>query len=445
MGDTVNARPTKRFFIESFTRDLPLEDAILDLVDNSIDAYILTRKIDVSPTLLKTAPKEVIPTEASSDPLVSLIISGDLFEISDRCGGISVERARKEVFRFGRAASFSSALGVYGIGLKRAVFKVGKDITIESRTETEGFIVYINVNNWIEEEDNWEFPMTVIGAAPSPQEAGTKITIKDLNPDIILRINDGTLLKRVSDAIASTYSLFLQRFLSLTLNQKPILPIGLPIAASTDAMPAHKTKPFENVNLELFAGLAERKSGEWNIERAGWYVLCNGRVVVSADKSELTGWGLYGPQFVSKYRGFIGIAFFFSHDPALLPWTTTKRGLNLESGIYIATRQEMASIARPVLTFLNNMYPSEAPEEIVERKIADRLESMNTNVLAEQPQGSFRSVLVPKKRRTTVSVQFKAEKSDIDRVKKKLNRPDWAAGAVGKYALDYYIKVECPE
>ena len=40
-----DARPTKQFFIENLTRDLSLEDAILDLVDNAIDALIRTRHI----------------------------------------------------------------------------------------------------------------------------------------------------------------------------------------------------------------------------------------------------------------------------------------------------------------------------------------------------------------------------------------------------------------
>jgi hypothetical protein len=41
-----DATPTKRFFIDNLTRDLTLEDAILDLVDNSIDAFVRTHSAD---------------------------------------------------------------------------------------------------------------------------------------------------------------------------------------------------------------------------------------------------------------------------------------------------------------------------------------------------------------------------------------------------------------
>ena len=38
MGDVVQAGATKIFFLDMFTRDIALEDAILDLVDNAVDA-----------------------------------------------------------------------------------------------------------------------------------------------------------------------------------------------------------------------------------------------------------------------------------------------------------------------------------------------------------------------------------------------------------------------
>ena len=34
---TASFKPTKRFFVEMLTRDIDLEDAILDLLDNCLD------------------------------------------------------------------------------------------------------------------------------------------------------------------------------------------------------------------------------------------------------------------------------------------------------------------------------------------------------------------------------------------------------------------------
>jgi hypothetical protein len=50
-----NAYPRKHFFLEMFTRDISLEDCVLDLIDNSIDGLVRTRRINVSSSLLDEA------------------------------------------------------------------------------------------------------------------------------------------------------------------------------------------------------------------------------------------------------------------------------------------------------------------------------------------------------------------------------------------------------
>ena len=45
MAATVEAYPRKQFFIEMFTRDIGLEDCILDLIDNSMDALLRIRNV----------------------------------------------------------------------------------------------------------------------------------------------------------------------------------------------------------------------------------------------------------------------------------------------------------------------------------------------------------------------------------------------------------------
>ncbi len=182
------------------------------------------------------------------------------------------------------------------------------------------------------------------------------------------------------------------------------------------------------------------------MDTAGWYVLCNGRVVVNADKSELTGWGLGLPQFVPKHRGFVGIAFFFSKKPADLPWTTTKRGLNREAEIFQAARGRMAAIGRPVLAFINSMYGSEPTENLAERQLVMGLKSVDVRSVVETGISKFSP---PEKvlntRKATVRVQYEAAVHDIDRIKKKLNKPRMGASSVGRFTFEYYLKVECPE
>lgn len=448
MAEVVNALPTKRFFIENIVRDITLEDAILDLVDNSVDSVIRVYDIDVSPKLLHSEVPKPEELHLDGPPLVCIEISDSRFEISDRCGGIDLDHARENVFRFGRIdTGMKSSLGVYGIGMKRAVFKIGRMIEIESRTQKAGFKVVIDVNQWAVDDSSWDLPLELLNASRSLQESGTRITISDLNEETRLRIGDGTLLKRLSNFISSTYSLFLNRFITIDLNGTRITPLPLPIGSSDHLVPGHKEIELDGVQVDLFAGLAPRIDGEWSSDRAGWFVLCNGRLVVSADKTELTGWGRPGPTFQPKHRGFVGIAFFFSNDPASLPWTTTKRGLNQESRVYQLARKEMALIARPVLSFLNDMYPSETPEEVPERDLAEKLKVMGIDDLVKTSQSTFRSpdTAEIKEKMKTVSIQYKANRSDVERIKKKENRPRWSAGRVGRHTFHYYIKMEMGE
>jgi hypothetical protein len=450
MTEMANALPTKGFFIDNLTRDLSLEDAILDLVDNSIDAFVRTREVDVSSALLTGSD---ISKKLGGRADIQLTVTPKKVVIKDFCGGIDIEHALKHVFRFGRADkvhpdepsdAHDSTLGVYGIGLKRAIFKMGRDITIESCTPDNGFSAKLDVVAW-SKTDDWSIPLTPAAPASNRQNAGTVITVKNLTDEVALRVRDGTLLKRLANFLGTTYSLFIEKHISISLNDVPVEAIPLPLAASDDVAPAFEKIESPPVEVDIMAGLAARYDGEWLAEKAGWYVLCNGRVVVSADKTDLTGWGLGAPQYHSKYRGFVGIAFFFSKKPSKLPWTTTKRGLNRESAIFQEARSKMSAVARPVLSFINDMYPSEPGEAAHQRKLADELKAVSVATVVRSGTTTFKTAPKVRGKKSTVSIQFEANRAAVDRIKRKLNKPNWGANRVGRHAFEHYLKVECPE
>lgn len=439
-----DAHPTKELFIDMLTRDISMEDAVLDLVDNSIDAACVSRDIDLSSRIL--SDKQSSDTDVC-DSFVKISIDPSSIRIEDNCGGIGIERAKEEVFVFGRSKQMKrTSLGVYGIGLKRGIFKLGKEITIVSRTTDDGFETKIDVDKW-SIDPNWQFSLDPIDAATSSEKAGTEIQIRRLHQEIKAKVDDGTSMRKIRDSIAKTYPFFLGRFVKVFLNKSEIGAEELPIGSSEVVKPAFETFDLDGVKVDLMASLAARKDGKWKADRAGWYILCNGRVVVSANKDSLTGWGDGGPIFVSKYAGFLGIAFFSSDQPALLPWTTTKRGLNVESAVFQQSRNRMKLTMRPILRFLNKLYPSEPREEAEERQIADGVSSISIQAVAKAGASPFRveprTGMPPQK--TTVRVQFDAEMDDLGKVRKKLRKSRMSASAIGKYALDYFIKQECPD
>ena len=148
----ITADPSKEFFIDMLTRDISLGECVLDLTDNSVHSLLRQIDLDVMRILEgKQATSEEI------EATVEITFTPTKFTITDTCGGISIDDAREIVFRLGNPNPDKkyAGLGVYGIGMKRAAFKIGKLIKVESRTDTEEFGVTIDVEKW-KKETSWD-------------------------------------------------------------------------------------------------------------------------------------------------------------------------------------------------------------------------------------------------------------------------------------------------
>src|SRR6266852_5395134 len=128
--ETIWGGPTKRFFVSMLTRDIELKDAILDLVDNCVDGA--TRQ-------LKGKLRGDKPYDGYA---ARLTLSAKSFDISDNCGGIP-QAAIKDAFLLGRPKIEQSmpTIGMYGIGMKRAIFKIGEEAAVESFADDGAFQV----------------------------------------------------------------------------------------------------------------------------------------------------------------------------------------------------------------------------------------------------------------------------------------------------------------
>ena len=141
-----NAYPTKAFFVRMLTRDISLDACILDLIDNAVDAA--WRTANGMPTTFKTGN-----TLDKYEVQLNIDVSGKQFRILDNCGGISLDDAAAYAFTFGRdeeQATGDFAVGVYGIGMKRAIFKLGTQIRVRStHSDDPPFSVPIDVDAWM--------------------------------------------------------------------------------------------------------------------------------------------------------------------------------------------------------------------------------------------------------------------------------------------------------
>lgn len=354
MAKTARGTPTKEFFVGMLTRDIELSDAILDLLDNCLDG-VVRQKQDVDK---RSAP------DYYAGYYSHITITKDSFIIEDNCGGIPSDVAEKYAFRMGRSADKVDddlpTVGIYGIGMKRAIFKIGKSARVLTRNNGSLYRVTVPLD-WAALEDEWDFPIDDLVDENELKSGGTRIEISNINPGIAEgwhtddKLND--FVDRLIKAIKQSYSFIIQKGFSIEINEKSVspLPIQLLMSSNKDGeaiKPFLYKQTFDDVNVSLAVGFyapppsPEDIDDENDLRRsssdAGWTVVCNDRVVLYNDKSHLTGWGEAGvPQYHTQFIGIRGIVIFESNNPKNLPMTTTKRGIDTSSNIYAVVKDRM--------------------------------------------------------------------------------------------------------
>lgn len=349
----VSAQPVKSFFVHMLTRDIELTDAILDLLDNCVDGAIRSSK-----SKSKDAPYKGRKAE--------IVFDKDTFEISDNCGGIPTSLLRYAL-RMGRPADKRAdkgklTVGVYGIGMKRAMFKLGSNIILSTQNNNDQHELEIDAE-WLKNEDSWQLPVKL--AQKDMKEDGTTIVVSDLHGQIRSKFGADLLSfqKELTDKISSHYAFIIEKGFEIYINKEKVK--SRPIKLVFDDSKNTGIKPFvfkasiDEVKVFLSIGLTkpppsddelqeEQKSGNrYSAESSGWTIICNDRVVLYADKTILSGWGEAGvPRFHNQYNAISGVVEFTSTRPESLPMTTTKRGIDAGSQTYLGVKNKMREGAK---------------------------------------------------------------------------------------------------
>lgn len=399
--DEVNAMPTKEFFIETLVKDISLGDCILDLIDNAIDGYIRNQYEDRR--------------------FININLDANHFQIADNCGGIAYREARDEVFRLGfMPATRNSRLSVYGIGLKRAVFKIGNNIVFESDDGNDYFKVMIDIERWRQPAEPWTFP---VEHENTKGKRFTQINITNLNADVSRRFSLSSFVEDLIIKISQAYALYLQDRINISLNGTLIQAYIPRIAFTDEIKPTHKELNINGVNLKITAGITPQ------IELSGWYVFCNDRSVLLGDQTKLTGWGKgILPQFHPKHKSFVGFAYLYSDDPVKLPWNTTKTTLDTNSPIYEKLINEIETVTKPITSYLNRVYSQkQIPED---KPLFREVPSKPIQEITEEQKFS----MTPIKRQKHITIQYKKPLEDIETIRKCVKKP----GMPGTLQYDGY-------
>ena len=421
----VDASPTKGFFIYMLTRDIDLKPAIVELIDNSIDGA-----------------KRVRRKSQYEGLFIRITMSKEKFIIEDNCGGIDIDTAQNYAFKFGRAPERKRKeegffTGIFGIGMKRALFKMGNKFEIVSKTYDEHFILKVDVAQWMREKD-WDFQFDKAENGLQNTEVGTCITVENFNEEISLKFDNELFINSLIDYVQKYRTVEAENGLQIEINGITIDYRKEKLLESKDIQTyTHKIEDPEGT-ITIIAGITEK--GE--PAKAGWYIYCNGRLVLYADKTSLSGWGDGSRSYHNSLAEFRGYVYFESKNLLALPWNTTKTGVDTSNRLYILAKQKMVEAMSQIFKKIDEMKRKYDVTDLCELefiKKAQERELTYSNVAQINQNRDFAISEVQKSEPMT-TISFSKPTREVDKVKK--NMGEKTNKAVGIKLFDYYCEME---
>jgi hypothetical protein len=451
----LDAEPTKRFFVRMLVRDIELVPAIVDLVDNSVDG---ARRLVKAKRPLSSEKKTKSAKPVLASYRVDIALNGRAFAIEDNCGGISLDDATRYAFRFGRPEDIEpleGEVGQFGVGMKRALFKLGQSFSVTSVAAQSQFKVDVDVKAWLEDKRDWTFPLTSAGAQKSRAVGcGTTIEVKDLLPSVAAEFEEQLFVQRLRDQIEFRHSTAIDEGLKVTLNGYPLKSRAPTLLAGTQIVPrvVHETigTNGDTVDMKLYAGFVDLKDEGADTDNpddftggnlAGWYLICNGRMLLFADRTRLTGWGLEVADYHPQYRRFRGYVFLAGNSSAM-PWNTAKTTVDEDSPVWRMVRTYIVDALRDARSVMNRIKAEVQSNDVQARPVTAMLKAAQATRLAELEENA--EIIVPprppKSPPTTKRIAYDVTIEEFDEVKEALGVG--TAVDVGRETFAYYYRRE---
>jgi len=447
MTELVSFQPTKKLFIDILTIDIHIRDCIFELLDNAVDSYT-RNKID---------EKREIRLNFDKNELI----------IFDNCGGINKKKLQEEVFRFGVKDFLNNVptIGLYGVGLKRSIFKLGELIVFETDDGKDYCKLEIDVNDWLKKKDEegndiWDIELTETSTTRliSGEKPFTRIKVKKLRHETIESFVP-EFERDLKETVKIYYSRYIQRAkIDFFVNNEKQRGFEIKVKASDDFKPVKVEDEYEGIKITVLCWLdlrEDQKRVRKERGRQGWNVFMNERLVIFDDTSEDTGWlgeQPFLPKFHSLYNQFRGVVFLNTNDPSKLPINTLKNGFNKEGEIYHYLLNLMVRVARPFIDFLSDKYDKQ--KEKIDEKLDELLKEIRKDSEEEKKiietsiddtKIEYQSTFTPPEIVTRPiipqsAISYKKPKKQVDIMKRVLKvRTNWE---VGEKTFDFFWESE---
>lgn len=321
-----------RYLRSTLTKDISPLEALFDLVDNSVDAARERRVARDGGRL----DRHGLPNDYSGSH-VRVRIGRDSVTLSDNCTGIDEDKLAKEVFVTGLASEHNYGIGGFGIGLKRALFRIGTRYTLATDTGISASIMRFDRA----ELSGNESTLTA-ERAPTSGAAKTFVRIDGLEPGVKHELGSMPRPELVKH-LSRRYGLFIKKGLRISVNGLHVPPFGPglrrtgPLESKTQSMRTRQevdvfidSGMHEDYRLRHESDYAASKTAQLT-DQYGWYFVCNDRIVKIASHEKELGWTANWHQ---EYYGFVGWVRFVAANPEDLPWDTKKTQIDSNSAVF---------------------------------------------------------------------------------------------------------------
>lgn len=320
----LDATPEKRIFL-SIISEYDLKRALCELIDNAIDLWTKKKRADLKVKINLDEQQQAI-------------------SIEDNAGGIE-ESKLDHVVSPGKTSNdvYDDVIGYFGVGSKRAVVALAKDIEIYSRFENEKTYVVKLDEEWIKDESNWKLPYFEAKRQLSPYT-----TLIELNRLRVHLTEEG--IEELKVQLSEVYSKFIERGAVIVVNDETLKPIDFdeqwsyppnmyPVRFSAQ-LPAQDRK----VDVEVVSGLIDHPGDP--DKSYGVFVYCNNRLIARGLTDFSVGFssGMIGnPHYnISLVRTIVKI----KGKSCDMPWDSSKSGINAKHAVFQALRQSIVDATK---------------------------------------------------------------------------------------------------
>lgn len=281
MKDYVIGSVTTECIYRMMLKDIDIYSAIFDLIDNSINAAEKNGEI-----------KKCI---------IDMQLSTEKFLIKDNCGGI----LRKDIDKVLSIGNEEKDKEGFGVGMKRAIIKIGKKAEIVSINNDRNFKVSFDLSIW---RDGYKWTIEKINNRKKYLK-GLIITIWNLNDELRKNNDVDNVCWKLKDAISRRYKEYIKMGVKIILNEEEIEYYKINFKDGNDA--ESPTYSEDNVDIKIHIYNAKIINSKYYGKENGWNIYVNNRAICIAYKGTGVKWSEFIKENSKGYSflNFVGEVF----------------------------------------------------------------------------------------------------------------------------------------